>query len=149
MLVGLATTYRQTLSKGDMAKEDAYSLPTLALGDGAAANRTPVTVQLEYRISQASSDEFVKGMRPVAAMRQRNGATAWNLLEDMAQPGRWIESFEARSLEDHERQRERLTQTDQDLLISMYAMHQGGGARPVLTRWLGPDKVVGSEPWST
>lgn len=143
MLLGLVATFRLTIAKGDMSRMEAYGLlPPVTVVEPTDATRAPVQVQLEYRVSNESRAEFVTLMQSVGAMRRRNGALSWQLLEDMAQPGRWNETFEAPTFVDHERQRERLSVADRELLARAYALHQGGGTPPLLSRWLGPSSTT-------
>jgi MFS family permease len=142
LCAGLAATFRLTLAKGDLAANSSYGLlPPVAAPAGDTGLRTPVMVQIDYRIEPGANTDFIAAMKAVGAMRQRNGATAWNLFEDMSEAGRWIENFEAPSFVEHERQRERLTKADQQLLAQAYALHRGG-TTPPLTRWLGPDRIA-------
>lgn len=142
LVAGLAATFSLSLAKGDITASTSYGLlPAIEAPSADASVRTPVVVQIEFRVESASSALFVAAMQAVGVMRQRNGATAWNLFEDMAEPGRWVETFEAPSFVEHERQRERLTKADQLLLAQAYALHRSGAA-PMVTRWLGSGLIA-------
>jgi MFS family permease len=143
MLAGLACSWRLTLTKGVASQNFAFGLlPALAAPDDVNINRTPMVVQQEFRVALAESAVFVALMQSIGVVRRKNGATAWQLLESSSEPGLWVESFAAASYIDHERQRARLTIADQALIASAYAMHQGGGAHPLMTRWFGAAEVT-------
>ena len=142
MLVGLALSYGLTLIRGTASQNVAFGLlPSLALPNEDNANRSPVVVQQEYRIEPSQSLVFTELMQQVGMIRKKNGAEAWQLLESFNESGLWIETFAASSFVEHERQRARLTLADQALIASAYAMHQGAGAHPTMSRWLGTLKV--------
>lgn len=141
--VGLVVAYlavmRWRLAAGDAASLAPYGgLPVLTLATGDLAQRTPVRISVEYHIRLEDRVAFLAHMAKVALFRQRNGAADWSLLEDAGEAGRWMETFGAETLVENERQRERLTAGDYGVLEQAYALHQGGGASPLVTRWIGP-----------
>jgi MFS family permease len=85
----------------------------------------PVLVTLEYRIAEADAERFVELMNELGRVRRRDGAYAWNLYEDLADPERYLETFMVDSWQEHLRQHERLTVADVDLEQQVKSMHRG------------------------
>ena len=85
----------------------------------------PVLVTLEYRVPAERADEFVSAMQELGRVRRRDGAYAWDLYEDLEDPGRYLETFMVRSWEEHMRQHERLTVADLEIERRVKAMHSG------------------------
>jgi hypothetical protein len=55
---------------------------------------------------------FLDALERVAAQRRRDGAFAWGVFEDAAEPGRFVETFLVESWLEHLRQHERVTKAD-------------------------------------
>jgi hypothetical protein len=75
-------------------------------------DRGPVLVTVEYRVAEASREAFFTGMDRVGRERQRDGAYSWGVFEDVAAPGRFLETFLLESWLEHLRQHERVTNAD-------------------------------------
>lgn len=75
-------------------------------GDG------PVLVVIEYEVAGEHAEAFVTAMRELSAIRRRDGALRWELYEDVAEPGRFVETFSTATWGEHMRQHERTTQVD-------------------------------------
>ena len=88
-------------------------------------DRGPVMITVEYLIDPARGTEFVRAMHHVRAERHRDGAYAWGIFEDTAQPGRYLEYFLVTSWLEHLRQHERVTHADQDQQEEVRAFHIG------------------------
>jgi len=87
-----------------------WPAPIVALDvDG---DRGPVLVTVEYLVEKASHREFLAGMDRVGRERQRDGAYSWGVFEDVAMPGRFLETFLLESWLGHLRQHERVTNAD-------------------------------------
>ncbi|HKO67112.1 MAG TPA: MFS transporter [Burkholderiaceae bacterium] len=65
---------------------------------------------------------FQTALKGVSAQRRRDGAYAWGVFEDAAQPGRFVETFLVESWLEHLRQQERVTQADRELEEQLQAM---------------------------
>jgi MFS family permease len=85
----------------------------------------PVLVTLEYQIDEADTDSFLETMNELGRIRRRDGAYAWNLYEDLAEPDRYLETFLVDSWEEHLRQHGRLTVADLELERRVKSMHRG------------------------
>ena len=95
-------------------------------------------VVFEYRIRKEDRGAFLQLMKSVSAIRQRNGGAEWGVYEDLGQPGRWLEQFVVDSPAEMERTRQRTTDADYAILQQAYALHQGPGASPTITRLVAP-----------
>jgi quinol monooxygenase YgiN len=93
--------------------------PGPGLGEG------PVLVTVEYRIDPAKETEFRMAARRLKRGRLRSGARRWSLYSDMADPGRFIESFLVETWLEHLRQHERVTVNDRGIEEEVRAFHEG------------------------
>jgi hypothetical protein len=66
-------------------------------------------------VNAADGDAYRAALDSVAGARRRDGAYAWQVFEDTAQPGRLIETFLVESWIEHLRQHERVTHSDRAL----------------------------------
>jgi MFS family permease len=98
--------------------------PPIAAGKP-SGDRGPVMVTVEYRIDPASTRAFALAMRDMERLRRRDGAFAWLLVEDTAQPGLMLETFLVSSWLDHLRQHERHTHADVPLQETVRRFHVG------------------------
>lgn len=132
----LALVWRLPSDSGvDLAPSRHWAEPVVAVQ--LAGDRGPVLIEVEYRIEPARTAEFVAALLSFAKVRQRDGAIRWDVWEDVAEPGRIIESFVVESWIEHQRQHERVThadRADQDLL---HAFHIGDDA-PLVRHLLRP-----------
>jgi hypothetical protein len=71
-----------------------------------------------------------------APERLRDGAMQWDVFEDSAQPGRFIEMFLLASWEDHLRQHAWVSLADADLQQGVHRFHRGPAA-PKVEHWIG------------
>ncbi len=94
LLAGIGLTWRLRLPVTPAA-DIAPSLhwPAPILDDSLDRERGPVMVTLEYDIAPEHGPAFRQAMQAVGAMRRRNGAFSWALLQDSAEPRRWQEFF--------------------------------------------------------
>lgn len=72
----------------------------------------PVMVTIEYLLEPEKREAFLALMDLRARERKRDGAYAWGIFEDMAQPGRMLETFLVDSWLEHLRQHRRVTNAD-------------------------------------
>jgi Transmembrane secretion effector len=90
----------------------------------------PVLVTLEYRVPEERAAEFVAAMQELGRVRRRDGAFAWDVYEDLEDPGRYLETFTVGSWSEHMRQHERRTVADLEIERRVKSMH-ADGAGPV------------------
>jgi predicted MFS family arabinose efflux permease len=72
----------------------------------------PVLVTMEYRVIPEHRPAFLAALRQLAHERRRDGAYAWGLFEDTAEPDRYLETFLIESWLEHLWQHERVTNAD-------------------------------------
>ena len=75
-------------------------------------DRGPVLVTVEYRISPQDRETFLLELKKVGSERRRDGAYRWDVYEDTAEQGRFVETFVVASWIEHLRQHERVTNAD-------------------------------------
>ena len=83
--------------------------PTPVVAEDLEERAGPVMVMVEYRIAVKDRDCFLVALERVAAERRWDGAYAWGVFEDAAEPGRFVETFLVESWLEHLRQHERVT----------------------------------------
>jgi MFS family permease len=84
-----------------------------------------VVILIEYRVALEDARAFMNAMRPLRQMRQRNGASRWSLMADVAEPEFWIERFQCATWLDYLRQRHRGTIADRAVWERARAFHRG------------------------
>jgi len=122
IVTGTLFTMRLSLvsDENDLSPVSTWSDPGVALP--LEGHSGPVEVLVEYEIPPENRDEFVRQMRAIRQIRQRNGAYSWSLHEDINQPGVFIETFMDDSWHDHLRRRLRLTAADRAAQDSVNAL---------------------------
>jgi len=90
-----------------------------------APERGPALVTVEYEIDPADAEPFARAMRELRSIRLRDGAIRWGLWDDLAEAGRFLESFVVESWLEHLRQHERITAADRAVQATAYAFHRG------------------------
>ena len=92
-----------------------------------------VMVMIEYRIEPERAQEFLALMQESRRSRIRHGAVSWELLQDINDPGRFVEMIEDESWTDHLRRFDRVTSADVALRDRKLAFHIGESP-PLVTR---------------
>lgn len=116
LLAGIGLTWRLRLPVTPAADiAPALHWPAPILDDSLDRERGPVMVTLEYDIAPEHGPAFRQAMQAVGAMRRRNGAFSWALLQDSAEPRRWQEFFCDESWLEHLRHHHRVTHGEQRL----------------------------------
>lgn len=100
-------------TRRDLTPSPFWKMPELSVA--VEPHGEPVMVQIEFRIDPARASEFMTLMQESRGARLRNGALSWELFQDVAQPGRFVEYFVDGSWVEHMRQHERVTAHDQAL----------------------------------
>jgi MFS family permease len=90
----------------------------------------PVLVIVEYRIDPSNYEPFLSALNELARERRRDGAYDWGVFEDIANPGRFLETFLVESWLEHLRQHERVTNADQILQNKIHRLLQ---TEPIVT----------------
>lgn len=72
----------------------------------------PVMVTVEYRIDPKYREDFLSAIEKLEYERKRDGAYAWGIFQDTADPARFVETFFVESWVEHLRQHHRVTNAD-------------------------------------
>jgi MFS family permease/quinol monooxygenase YgiN len=114
LLAGVLLTCRVTLPVTD-ADDLAPSMhwPAPVLDEHYGSDRGPVMVTIDYDIPLEHASVFNSAMQAVGAMRRRNGALSWGLMQDSENPRHWHEFFFDESWLDHLRHHGRVTVAEQ------------------------------------
>lgn len=92
-----------------------------------------VMIMIAYRIDPARATEFRTLMQQSRRSRLAHGALSWELLQDINEPGRFVEMIEDASWTDHLRRFDRVTTADVALRDRKLAFHIDESP-PVVTR---------------
>jgi MFS family permease len=98
--------------------------PAPVLSQNIDSDRGPVLVTIEYRIDPNDRAEFLDALFALSDQRRRDGAFEWGVFEDVAEPGKFVETFLIASWIEHLRQHERVTHEGQDLQERVQAFHK-------------------------
>jgi MFS family permease len=137
-LVGIALTWRWKLQSGagvDLSPSMHWPAPLLAIE--ADTDRGPVLVTVEYRIAPDKRDTFLGAIRNLGQQRQQDGAYFWDVFEDAAESGRFVETFMVSSWLEHLRQHHRVTNADRVLQDAIRGL--GAAAVPKVTHLIAAD----------
>jgi MFS family permease len=99
--------------------------PAPVLANNIDSDRGPVLVTVEYRIDLSNRAVFLEALFALSDQRRRDGAFEWGVFEDVAEPGKFVETFLLASWLEHLRQHERVTQEGQELQQRVQAFHVG------------------------
>jgi MFS family permease len=134
VLVGLAA-HRIKLPTGEADLEPSNHWPEPLTATPVENDRGPVLIQIEYRIAPQDRADFLKALARLSAERRRDGAYAWGISEDTADPGLMLEWFQVESWSEHLRQHNRVSKADADIQEDVLRFHQGD-QRPVVRHFL-------------
>lgn len=122
---GLRWPLRRSATGAELEPSLHWPEPQLARPPSPEAG--PVLVQVDYRVEPTRAAAFRDAMDALRRVRRRNGASAWGLFEDPADPGRFVESFLVESWGEHQRQHARVTHADRAVEERARAFHVGEG----------------------
>lgn len=134
VLVGLAA-HRIELPKGEADLVPSGHWPEPLTASPIEHDRGPVLIQIEYRIAAADRPAFLAALARLAAERRRDGAYAWGVAEDAADPDLMLEWFQVESWAEHLRQHQRVSRADADVQEDVLRFHRAEG-RPVVRHFL-------------
>ena len=128
-LLALLIAWRRPLPPGQPDLTPSMHWPEPALSEEMALtltqDRGPVLITVEYRIEREATPAFLAALDGFAEERLRDGAYQWGVYEDVADAGRFIESFLVPSWLEHERQHHRVSHHDAALQARVRAFHRG------------------------
>jgi MFS family permease len=137
MLLAIALSWRWKLQRGaefDLTPSMSWPPPIVSDGIDVNAADGPVLVTVEYRLAgEDKRDAFFARHAWLRHERLRDGAFAWGMFEDTAQPGRFLETFEVDSWAEHLRQHERVTHADDEVQQHIRALM---ASEPVVTHFI-------------
>ncbi len=99
------------LDRIDRSPTELYPIPEAP--SGIDRERTPVVVEVEYRVAAENHAAFRKAMGALGRSRRRTGAAMWIMTEDSQDPSRFVELFFLESWNEHHRQHGRWTKHDE------------------------------------
>jgi quinol monooxygenase YgiN len=112
-LIAVPLLWRWKVQAGaDLDLTPSMHWPVPALSADIEADRGPVLVTVEYRIKPDDRGTFLDAIAKLAGERRRDGAFEWEVFADLAQAGRFVETFMLDSWIEHLRQHERVTHAD-------------------------------------
>lgn len=89
--------------------------PVPILFDGADAAKGPVIIRVEYRVGAPERAAFAQLMTELSSSRRRGGGYRWTLMQDAADPNRFVEEWLEGSWLDHQRHHARVSEADRAL----------------------------------
>jgi MFS family permease len=98
----------------------------------------PVLVLIEYQVPEEDVEHFLAAMSRLRIVRRRLGASRWGIYEDIANHGRFVETFTVPSWDRYLRQRAHYTEADARIEQQARQYHKGGEP-PRVTRFVHPD----------
>ena len=126
----------QKLTRDRGTEEDLTPSHVLKVPDMPAPPRSGrIVLRIEYLIDPARESEFLGVMEESRRSRLQQGALAWQLLHDLAEPGRYVEQITDESWIEHLRRFDRVTAADTQLRDRRLGFHLGEGP-PRVTRYL-------------
>lgn len=140
--LGLFARLRWGLSRHDLADPSPitpFTEPSLAIDPEPTDG--PVLVSVEYELREGAEEEFTSLLRSLRALRRRDGATRWDVFEDLERPGTFMEEFLVASWGEHLRQHQRATADDMDVIEASRALDRRG--RPHVRHWLATSATTG------
>jgi len=135
-LVAIALTRRwklQTAAGADLTPSMHWPAPVVS-GE-VEHDAGPVMVTIEYQVDAKNRGEFLDAVELLSRARRRDGAYAWGVFEDVARPGRFLETFVVESWLEHLRQHERATNADRVLEEGLRRL---SSTAPVITHLIAP-----------
>jgi MFS family permease len=116
-VLAIPLTWRrwQLQTNGDLDLTPSMHWPTPLLSKHVDQDAGPVLVTLEYRVNATEREAFLRALDRLSHERHRDGAYSWGIFEDVAESGRFVETFLVESWLEHQRQHERVTNADRVL----------------------------------
>ncbi len=127
---------RLGLPSGEADLAPSHHWPEPLLVEPVPGDRGPVLVKIAYRIRSEDRAAFLDILGRLASERRRDGAYAWGVSEDAADPERLVEWFFVESWAEHLRQHQRVSRADADLQQEARRFH-AGAEPPKVDHFLG------------
>ena len=97
----------------------------------------PVMITVRYQVNKLDQPEFLTEIQLLGRARRRDGATFWQIFEDAANPGTFIESYVVNTWLDHLRQHERITKHDAQIQSRIRSLLKAD-TKPVVNHFIKP-----------
>lgn len=117
--------HRVKLPAGEPDLSPSNQWPEPLLAQEVEHDRGPVMILIEYRIAAADRHAFLQALQAFSHERRRDGAYAWGVTEDAAEPERIVEWFQVESWAEHLRQHRRASHAGADLQHEVVRYHTG------------------------
>ncbi len=127
LALAAALAHRASLPSGEEDLTPSLHWPEPILAEPVAQDRGPVMITVTYRIRQTDRAAFLASLTRFSEERRRDGAYAWGVTEDAADPERIVEWFLVESWAEHLRQHRRVSKVDADIQAEVRGYHQGSG----------------------
>ena len=101
----------------------------------------PVVIYMDYRIAPENRESFLTAMHGMRSLMLRNGATTWQLQQDLEDPNRFRMEMLVASWSEHLRQHERMTKFELKTWEIAASYHLDGELVPV-RHFLSVDREV-------
>jgi MFS family permease len=124
VVVGIVC-HRLALPTGDADLDASRHWPDPMTAAPVDHDRGPVLILIEYHIEAENLAPFLKALKHLSSERRRDGAYAWGVSEDSAEPTRIVEWFMVESWAEHLRQHHRVSNSDADLQRDVVRFHTG------------------------
>jgi MFS family permease len=99
----------------------------------------PVLVTVQYRVAASNRDAFLLALEKLERERKRDGAYAWGVYEDIADPKKFVETFYVESWLEHLRQHKRVTNADR---VLQEHIHRYVAEAPTVTHFVAAEPGV-------
>ncbi|MGY3609441.1 MULTISPECIES: MFS transporter [unclassified Bradyrhizobium] len=147
-LVGILLSWPWKLQSGaeiDLTPSMHWPVPVLTID--AEPDRGPVLVTVEYHINPERRGGFLAALRELGQQRRRDGAYAWDIFEDAAEEGRFLETFLVASWLEHLRQHQRVTNADRVIqdAVRQYDAEVAPKVSHFVAAAFGPKSIRGSD----
>lgn len=129
LVAAIAWLVRLPAGDADLTPSNHWPEPLLA--EPVAHDRGPVMITIAYTIRRDDRAGFLAALHRLAEERRRDGAYAWGITEDAADPERIVEWFMVESWAEHLRQHRRVSRADADLQAEVLRFHSGAEAPKV------------------
>ncbi len=135
-LLAIPLTWRWKLQTGaGIDLTPSMHWPTPVVSEHVERDAGPVLVTVEYHVEVGEREAFLRALELLSHERSRDGAYRWGIFEDVAESGRFLETFLVESWLEHLRQHERVTNADRVLQDRIHHLVKGA---PKVTHLIAP-----------
>lgn len=125
-----------SIDKIDLSPSMHWQMPDIR--EQVTHDRSPVMIVIHYHVQPGKESEFLNTIKQLGKSRRRDGAYAWDTLEDAVVEGHYIEYYMLESWLEHLRQHERVTNTDRQIQEQLRTLLVEGTI-PKVTHFVGPN----------